>query len=42
MKRALVPGSYNPITLGHLDLILRAAELFDEVYAVIFDNCDKN
>ena len=41
MKRALVPGSYNPITLGHLDLILRAAELFDEVYAVIFDNCDK-
>lgn len=41
MKRALVPGSYNPVTLGHLDLILRAAELFDEVYAVIFDNCDK-
>ena len=41
MKRALIPGSYDPVTLGHLALIERAAELYDEVYAVVFINPDK-
>ena len=31
MKRALVPGTFDPITSGHLDVIKRAASLFDEV-----------
>ena len=41
MKRALVPGSYDPVTVGHMDLIRRAAALFDEVHAVIFVNAEK-
>src|SRR3954470_15648241 len=30
-RRAVVPGSYDPITLGHLDVITRAAKMYDEV-----------
>ena len=41
MKRVIVPGSYDPVTLGHLALIRHASELYDEVYAVIFVNPDK-
>ncbi len=37
----IVPGSYDPVTLGHLDIIRRAAEENEEVYAVIFVNPDK-
>ncbi len=37
----ILPGSYDPVTLGHLDLIKRAAEKYEEVYAVIFINPDK-
>ena len=37
----ILPGSYDPVTLGHLDIIKRAAELYDEVYAVIFVNPEK-
>ena len=37
----IVPGSYDPVTNGHLDIIRRAAEENDEVYAVIFVNPDK-
>ena len=37
----IVPGSYDPVTLGHLDIIRRAAEKYGEVYAVIFVNPDK-
>lgn len=37
----ILPGSYDPVTLGHLDIIRRAAEENDEVYAVIFVNPDK-
>ncbi len=40
--KALVPGSFDPVTVGHLDLIRRAAALFDEVHAVIFDNTEKH
>ena len=37
----IVPGSYDPVTNGHLDIIRRAAEENDEVYAVIFVNPSK-
>lgn len=37
----ILPGSYDPVTLGHLEVIKRAAALYDEVYAVIFVNPDK-
>ena len=37
----LVPGSFDPITLGHLDIIRRAAELCDTVYVAVMINADK-
>ena len=37
----ILPGSYDPVTLGHLDMIKRASEKYDEVYAVIFVNPEK-
>ena len=39
--RALVTGSFDPVTAGHVDLIRRAAAIFDEVHAVIFINTEK-
>lgn len=41
IRSVIVPGSYDPVTFGHLDIIKRAAEKYDEVYAVIFVNPDK-
>ncbi len=41
-RRAIIPGSYDPVTLGHADIIRRASEEYDEVYAVIFRNPDKS
>ena len=38
----ILPGSYDPITKGHLDIIRRAAEIYDEVYVVAFTNPKKN
>ena len=38
----ILPGSYDPITLGHLDIIERAAREYDEVYVVAFINPDKS
>lgn len=39
MKRiAVCPGSFDPITKGHLDIITRAAKLFDEVIVVVLQN----
>ena len=40
-ERVILPGSYDPVTLGHLDLIRRAAAEYREVYAVIFRNPKK-
>ena len=40
-KAVILPGSYDPVTLGHLDMIRRAAEKYEEVYAVIFVNPEK-
>ena len=36
-----LPGSYDPVTKGHLDIIKRAAEKYDEVYVVVFTNPKK-
>ncbi len=40
-ETVILPGSYDPVTLGHLDIIRRASEEYSEVYAVIFRNVDK-
>ena len=40
--KVILPGSYDPITLGHLDLIRRAAEIYSEVYVVAFINPEKS
>jgi len=42
LKRALFPGSFDPITLGHFDIIRRALALFDEIVVAIGVNGDKN
>lgn len=42
MKRALFPGSFDPLTLGHFDIISRGVHLFDEVVVAICINADKN
>ena len=41
MKRALFPGSFDPLTLGHYDIIKRGVTLFDEVIVAIGVNADK-
>lgn len=38
---AVVPGSFDPITLGHLDVIRRAAQVFEEVHVLVVHNPDK-
>ncbi len=39
--KAIIPGSYDPVTLGHLDIIKRAARTYDEVCAAVFINPEK-
>ena len=41
MRIAVYPGSFDPITLGHLDIIRRAASLFDELYVCVMVNSGK-
>jgi pantetheine-phosphate adenylyltransferase len=41
-KIAVVPGSFDPITNGHLDIIKRAADIFDTVYVAVMNNSSKN
>ncbi len=41
MKRAVFPGSFDPITLGHVDIIHRGLELFDEIIIAIGINAEK-
>jgi len=41
MKRAVFPGTFDPITLGHIDIIKRALPLFDELIVAIGFNASK-
>ncbi len=41
MRSAVCPGSFDPITLGHLDIIKRASKLFDQVIVLVVVNPDK-
>jgi len=41
MKRALFPGSFDPLTLGHYDIIKRGVQLFDEIIVAIGINSEK-
>ncbi|PQJ82471.1 pantetheine-phosphate adenylyltransferase [Polaribacter glomeratus] len=41
MKKAIFPGSFDPITLGHFDIIKRGVKLFDELIIAIGINADK-
>ena len=40
-RRALYPGSFDPVTYGHIDLINRALELFEEVHVAVAFNTEK-
>jgi len=42
MKRAVYPGSFDPVTYGHLDIIKRAAEMFDELTVSVLNNRQKS
>jgi len=42
MKIAVYPGSFDPITNGHIDILQRAAELFDQVIVAVLQNPNKN
>jgi pantetheine-phosphate adenylyltransferase len=39
---AVVPGSFDPVTSGHLDVIARSARLFDEIHVLVVHNPDKD
>lgn len=41
MARAIYPGSFDPVTLGHLDIIKRSAKIFDEVIVGVLNNNSK-
>ncbi|CCV64025.1 Phosphopantetheine adenylyltransferase [Alteracholeplasma palmae J233] len=41
MIKAVYPGSFDPITIGHVDIIKRAASLVDELHVVVADNLTK-
>ena len=42
MRRAIFPGSFDPPTNGHLDIIRRSRPLFDEIIIAVLNNPDKN
>ena len=42
MKRAIYPGSFDPVTLGHLNIIKRAAAMFDELIVCVSVNSSKS
>ena len=41
MKKAVFPGSFDPLTLGHCDIINKSLDLFDEIIIAIGENSDK-
>lgn len=42
MKTAIYPGSFDPATFGHIDIIKRASEIFDKLIVVVLDNRSKS
>ena len=42
MKKALFPGSFDPITLGHIDIVTQGLLLFDEIIIAVGENSSKN
>jgi len=42
MRRAIYPGTFDPITNGHVDIITRASSMFDEIIVAVADNPKKN
>lgn len=42
MRKAVCPGSFDPVTNGHLDVFGRAADMFDEVTIAVLENSGKN
>ena len=42
MKRAVFPGSFDPITIGHCEIIEKACEIFDELIVSVGNNSDKD
>ena len=42
MKKAIYPGSFDPVTIGHLNIIRRAAEIFDHLTVCVMVNAGKN
>ena len=41
MKKAVFPGSFDPITIGHVDIVKRGIKVFDEIIIAVGDNTDK-
>ncbi len=42
MKKAIYPGSFDPLTLGHMDVITRAAGMFDHIIVSVLNNNEKS
>ncbi len=42
MKRAIYPGSFDPVTYGHIDIIERSADIFDELIVAVLNNKAKS
>ena len=42
MKRAIYPGSFDPVTFGHMDIITRSAQIVDELIVGVLNNSAKN
>ena len=42
MRRAIYPGSFDPVTNGHMDIIRRSANIVDELYVGVLNNSAKN
>ena len=42
MRRAVFAGSFDPVTMGHIDIVERAASMFDELIVCIFHNVQKD